>query len=243
MQILIPMSGMGRRFSEMGYDKPKPLIEFFGKPMIEHVLNNLGVENIFTLCVLRAHYDADPELFSRLAKMVKRLNIVFVDKVTQGAAETCLLAKNYIDYESPLMIANCDQMMVWDQKAFENWLAESDLDGAMFVFFKDSPAYSYVEVDDRGIAVRTAEKQVISPHATTGIYVWTKGRDFIWAAENMIRKGIRQAGEYYVCPCYNENIARGDRIGIWQPTEHWPIGTPEDLQAFITMNPDWMKTR
>lgn len=233
MQILIPMSGMGRRFAELGYDKPKPLIEFFGKPMIEHVLTNLGVENTFTLCVLRAHYDADPELFDRLSKMVDRLNIVFVDQVTRGAAETCLLAKKYIDPESPLMIANCDQMMVWDQKAFESWLAESDLDGAMFVFFKDSPAYSYVEVDDRGIAVRTAEKQVISPHATTGIYVWTKGVSFTWAAESMIRKDIRVNNEFYVCPCYNENIAKGDRIGIWKPKEHWPIGTPEDLAYYI----------
>lgn len=227
------MSGMGRRFAELGYDKPKPLIEFFGKPMIEHVLTNLGVENTFTLCVLRAHYDADPELFDRLSKMVDRLNIVFVDQVTRGAAETCLLAKKYIDPESPLMIANCDQMMVWDQKAFESWLAESDLDGAMFVFFKDSPAYSYVEVDDRGIAVRTAEKQVISPHATTGIYVWTKGVSFTWAAESMIRKDIRVNNEFYVCPCYNENIAKGDRIGIWKPKEHWPIGTPEDLAYYI----------
>jgi NDP-sugar pyrophosphorylase family protein len=233
MQILIPMSGMGRRFAELGYDKPKPLIEFFGKPMIEHVLTNLGVDNTFTICVLREHHDADPELFKRLGKMVNRLNIVFVDQVTQGAAETCLLAKRYIDPESPLMIANCDQMMVWDQKAFENWLADSDLDGAMFVFFKDSPAYSYVEVDDRGIAIRTAEKQVISPHATTGIYVWTKGRNFIWAAENMIRKDVRVNNEFYVCPCYNENIVRGDRIGIWRPEEHWPIGTPEDLTHYI----------
>lgn len=233
MQILIPMSGAGRRFAEVGYAKPKPLIEFFGKPMIEHVLNNLGVDNTFTLCVLREHFDADPDLFRRLGKQVSRLNVVFVDKVTQGAAETCLLAKRYIDPESPLMIANCDQMMVWDQKGFENWLAESDLDGAMFTFFKDSSAYSYVEVDDRGIAIRTAEKQVISPHATTGIYVWTKGGDFIWAAESTIRKDLRHAGEYYVCPVYNENIIRGDLIGIWEPKEHWPIGTPEDLETYI----------
>lgn len=233
MQILIPMSGMGRRFSELGYEKPKPLIEFFGKPMIEHVLSNLGVDNIFTLCVLRAHYDADPDLFYRLGKMVRRLNIVFVDKVTQGAAETCLLAKHFIDYESPLMIANCDQMMVWDQNGFENFMVSENLDGAMFVFDSDSNKNSYVEIDDHGLAVRTAEKQVISPHATNGIYVWNKGVDFVWAAENMIRKNLRVNNEFYVCPCYNENIARGDRIGIWRPEQHWPIGTPEDLTYYI----------
>lgn len=233
MQILIPMSGAGRRFSEMGYSKPKPLIEFFGKPMIEHVLENMGRDNIFTLCVLKSHYDIDPDLFKRLAGNVRRLNIVLVDGVTQGAAETCLLAKKHIDPENLLMIANCDQIMKWDQKSFESFMAEKDLDGAMFVFEKNSPAYSYVEVDDNGLAIRTAEKQVISPHATTGIYVWNKGKDFLWAAEGMMRKNLRVNNEFYVCPCYNENIERGDRIGIWFPEEHWPIGTPEDLDYYI----------
>ena len=233
MQILIPMSGAGRRFAELGYDNPKPFVEFFGKPMIEHVLENLGVQNIFTLCVLQSHYDANRALFEKLKKMVYRLNIVLVDGVTQGAAETCLLAKRYIDPESPLLIANCDQMMVWNQRAFEDFLIDNILDGAMFTFDSTSTKNSYVELDSSGYAIRTAEKEVISPYATTGIYVWTKATDFVWAAENMIRKNIRVNNEFYVAPVYNENIAKGHRIGIWTPTEHWPIGTPEDLNIYI----------
>ena len=214
MQILIPMSGAGSRFVAQGYSKPKPLIEFFGKPMIEHVLTNLGVNNTFTLCVLRDHFDVDPDLFMRLGKKVAKLNIVFVDKLTRGAAETCLLAKKYLDPESTLTIANCDQWMKWDQKDFELSL----------------------EINNEGLAIRTAEKQVISPYATTGIYVWTKCIDFIWAAEKMIREDIRVNNEFYVCPVYNQNIAKGARIGIYSPEEHWPIGTPEDLEYFIKVH-------
>ena len=226
MQILIPMSGAGSRFVAQGYSKPKPLIEFFGKPMIEHVLTNLGVNNTFTLCVLRDHFDVDPDLFMRLGKKVAKLNIVFVDKLTRGAAETCLLAKKYLDPESTLTIANCDQWMKWDQKDFELSLAKNALDGSMFVFSSDSTKNSYVEINNEGLAIRTAEKQVISPYATTGIYVWTKCIDFIWAAEKMIREDIRVNNEFYVCPVYNQNIAKGARIGIYSPEEHWPIGTP-----------------
>ena len=227
------MSGRGSRFAQQGYAKPKPLIEFFGKPMVQHVLENLGLHNTYTLCVLRKHYDADPELFNRLRDMAADLNLVFVDQVTQGAAETCLLAKPYIKPKETLFIANCDQMMVWDQEHFEEWLAAERLDGAMLTFFKDTTAYSYVEVNSDGLAVRTAEKQVISPHATTGIYVWTRGEDFVWAAEQMIADDVRVNNEFYVCPVYNWNIARGDRIGIYPPQEHWPIGTPEDLDIYI----------
>lgn len=233
MHILIPMSGRGSRFAQQGYAKPKPLIEFLGKPMVQHVLENLGLHNTYTLCVLREHYDADPQLFNRLRDMAADLNLVFVDQVTQGAAETCLLAKPYIKPKETLFIANCDQIMVWDQEHFEEWLAAERLDGAMLTFFKDTTAYSYVEVNSDGLAVRTAEKQVISPHATTGIYVWTRGEDFVWAAEQMIADDVRVNNEFYVCPVYNWNIARGDRIGIYPPQEHWPIGTPEDLDIYI----------
>lgn len=233
MQILIPMSGAGKRFADMGYQKPKPLIEFFGKTMVEHVLENLGLDNQFTLCVQRAHYDADPSVFHKLDAMAGGINLVFVEQITQGAAETCLLAKQYIQPNEPLFIANCDQMMVWDQDHFEEWFAAERLDGAMFVFDSDSTKNSYVEVDTNGLAVRTAEKQVISPHATNGIYVWARGSDYIWAAEKMIADDIRVNNEFYVCPVYNENIARGDRIGIYAPEEHWPIGTPEDLDIYI----------
>jgi hypothetical protein len=227
------MSGRGSRFAQQGYAKPKPLIEFFGKSMVQHVLENLGLHNTFTLCVLREHYDADPALFNKLRDMASNLNIVFVDQVTQGAAETCLLAKQHIKPRETLFIANCDQMMVWDQDHFEEWLAAERLDGAMLTFFKDTTAYSYVEVNSNGLAVRTAEKQVISPHATTGIYVWTRGEDFVWAAEQMIADNVRVNNEFYVCPVYNWNIARGDRIGIYAPQEHWPIGMPEDLDIYI----------
>ena len=227
------MSGRGSRFAQQGYAKPKPLIEFLGKPMVQHVLENLGLHNTFTLCVLREHYDADPALFDKLRDMAADLNIVFVDQVTQGAAETCLLAKQHIKPNDTLFIANCDQIMAWDQDHFEEWLAAERLDGAMLTFFKDTAAYSYVEVDDHGLAKRTAEKQVISPHATTGIYVWARGKDFVWAAEQMIADNVRVNNEFYVCPVYNWNIARGDRIGIYPPQAHWPIGTPEDLDIYI----------
>jgi len=234
MQILIPMSGAGRRFAEAGYDKPKPLIEFFGHTMIENVLVNLGKHNSYTLCVLREHYESNPWLFERhLPSVVHQVNLVLVDKVTRGAAETCLLARQFIKPDEPLLIANCDQMMKWDQVDFEAHLQSSGLDGCMFTFFRDTTAYSYVENDQNGIAVRTAEKQVISPHATTGIYEWTKGKDYIWAADKMIADDVRHAGEFYVCPVYNENIAAGQKIGIYDKVEHWPIGTPEDLKYFI----------
>ena len=41
MNILIPLGGIGKRFSDEGYSFPKPLIKIFDKTMIEHVIDSL----------------------------------------------------------------------------------------------------------------------------------------------------------------------------------------------------------
>ncbi len=47
MKIVIPMSGIGKRFIDAGYKDPKPLIEVDGKPIIEHVVNLFPEEKDF----------------------------------------------------------------------------------------------------------------------------------------------------------------------------------------------------
>ncbi len=42
VNILIPMSGLGSRFTQAGYIDPKPLINVNGKPMIQAVVDNLN---------------------------------------------------------------------------------------------------------------------------------------------------------------------------------------------------------
>lgn len=51
MQIVIPMSGLGKRFKEAGYNDPKPLIQVDGKPIIEHVVNLFpGEKDVKFIC-------------------------------------------------------------------------------------------------------------------------------------------------------------------------------------------------
>ena len=47
MQIIIPMSGIGKRFIDAGYKDPKPLIQVEGKPIIQHVVERFPGETKF----------------------------------------------------------------------------------------------------------------------------------------------------------------------------------------------------
>lgn len=233
MQILIPMGGAGSRFAAAGYDKPKPFIEFHNQTMIENVIANLGAQNDYFLVTQQQHYADYKHVFDRIAYMTKSLHVSCLNRMTQGAAESCLAARSLVTLDLPLMIANSDQIMDWDSVAFKAWFLDSGLDGAMMTFDSQSPKNSYAELNENGLVIRTAEKQVISKHATNGIYVWRRARDFFNAAEEMIKRNMRFNNEFYVCPVYNVNIEWQHKIGIYHIAQHWPIGTPQDLTAYL----------
>jgi NDP-sugar pyrophosphorylase family protein len=234
MQIVIPMAGLGSRFQNAGFKHPKPFIEFLGKSMIEHVIENLGVSNDFIIVMQKQHWKDYSHVFARLTEKVSSIDAVLIDKTTNGAAETCLLAINKIDHQAPMMIANCDQIMEWNHYDFRTWFLTSGLDGAICTFDSQSIKNSYAELDANGLVVRTAEKQVISPHATTGIYTWKKASNYFSAAEEMIIQGKKTNNEFYVCPVYNINVERGEKIGLYHIKKHWPIGTPPDLVNWLS---------
>ena len=51
MQIIIPMSGEGKRFLNAGIKTPKPLIVVEGKPIIHHVIDLFpGEKNFIFIC-------------------------------------------------------------------------------------------------------------------------------------------------------------------------------------------------
>jgi NDP-sugar pyrophosphorylase family protein len=233
MQILIPMAGAGRRFAETGYRLPKPLIPVNNTPMIQAVIENLGKNNDFVFVVQKAMWEQHQDLFEQSISIARSTKIVFSDGLTQGAAESCLLAEPLLDPEQSLMIANCDQMMDWDSLQFFQWFENTTSDGTILTFDSDSTKNSYVKIDDQGWVTVAREKEVISNLATTGVYIWRKAKDFANAAREMIHKNHRVNNEFYVCPVYNENVSMGQKINIYHINKHWPIGTPEDLESYL----------
>lgn len=232
LNILIPMAGAGSRFIEAGYTFPKPLIEVSGKAMIERVVANLNVDGNFIFLVRDEHlrqYNLEPYL-----KLLKnQVQIVTVNELTEGAAITALLARELIDTEEPLLIANSDQIIEWDSSETLYSFGNPGIDGGIITFQAHHPKWSFARVDSDGWVTEVAEKLPISDFATAGIYYWARGRDFVRFADQMIRKNIRTNGEFYICPVYNEAIADGLKIKASSARKMWGLGTPEDLSAFL----------
>lgn len=230
--ILVPMAGAGSRFANAGYTFPKPLIEVVNKPMIQVVAENLGINAHFIYIVQKEHYEKF-NLKYLLNLLTHNCSIVQVDELTEGAASTTLLAKEYIDNNKHLLIANSDQFMEWDGGRFYYTVEDEGVDGGILTFESTHPKWSYAKLDENGLVTEVAEKKPISTKATVGIYYWNKGSDYVKYAEQMIDKDIRVNGEFYVCPVYNEAIEDGKKIKTYNIDRMWGLGTPEDLNYFL----------
>ena len=232
MNVLIPMAGAGSRFAQAGYTFPKPLIEVQGKPMIELVVNNLNIEARYIFIVQKEHYETY-QLKYLLNLVAPNCEIIQVDGLTEGAACTTLLARDFIDNDDPLVIANSDQYVEWNSNECMYAFSADDIDGGILTFESHHPKWSYAKVRSDGFVSEVAEKKVISSDATVGIYYWKRGSDYVKYADQMIEKNIRVNNEFYVCPVFNQAIEDGKKIRIKQIEKMWGIGTPEDLKRFL----------
>jgi NDP-sugar pyrophosphorylase family protein len=234
MKILIPMAGEGSRFAKEGYTFPKPLIDVDGKPMIQKVIENLDFDAEYIFLVRKEHlckYEGLSVTLHRIAG--GRMKIVEIDGLTEGAACTALLAKDHINNDDDLLIANSDQVIEYRPENFLTMKNMTKADGIVFTFNAVHPKWSFAKVDDRGFVTQVAEKVPISNVATCGIYWYRRGRDFVEAAESMIAKNIRVNNEFYIAPVYNEMITNQKSVIPFFVQQMHGIGTPEDLQAFL----------
>ena len=232
LNVLIPMAGAGSRFAQAGYTFPKPLIEVDGKPMIEVVVNNLNIEANYIFLVQKEHYEKY-NLKYLLNLIAPNCSIVQVDGITEGAACSTLLAKEFINNDNPLVIANSDQYIEWNSNESMYAFSADAIDAGILTFEAHHPKWSYARLDEQGFVAEVAEKRVISDHATVGVYYWKKGSDYVKYAEQMIEKNIRVNNEFYVCPVFNEAIQDSKKVKIKKINKMWGIGTPEDLTYYL----------
>lgn len=232
LNVLIPMAGAGSRFEQAGYTFPKPLIDVKGKPMIQVVIENLNIDANFIYIVQQKHREKY-NLDTLLNLITPGCKIVEVDGITEGAACTALLAKEYINNDAPLFFANSDQFVEWDSNEFMYKMQETDADGGIVTFKATHPKWSFAKLNENGLITEVAEKNPISDNATVGFYYWKHGSDFVKYAEQMIANNTRVNNEFYVCPVFNEAIKDNKQIRSFEIDKMWGLGTPEDLRYFI----------
>lgn len=237
INIVIPMAGEGSRFVAAGYEKPKPFIDVDGKPMIVRVMENLSYPDArYILIARKEHIEKEAALVNAIEKNYNA-RFIAIDKLTEGTACTVLFARKFINNDTPLLIANSDQLVDIDMADYINDCFERGLDGSILTFTDHelNPKWSFAKTDDDGLVTEVQEKKAISPYATVGIYLFDKGSDFVNSAIDMIINNDRVNNEFYTCPVYNYSIKNGSKIGIYNIDffQMHGLGTPPDLENYL----------
>jgi UDP-N-acetylglucosamine diphosphorylase / glucose-1-phosphate thymidylyltransferase / UDP-N-acetylgalactosamine diphosphorylase / glucosamine-1-phosphate N-acetyltransferase / galactosamine-1-phosphate N-acetyltransferase len=235
INVIIPMAGLGSRFSNHGYKIAKPFIPVLGKPMIQNVVENLNLDANYYLILRKEHYELHQDIIKEIQANNSKINFIIISKVTEGPLSTCLFAHKYINNDHPLLIANSDQIIDISFDHFVFDAMQKEVDGSILTFFDKNPKWSYVELDDQKLVIRAVEKQVISNYATAGVYFFKKGKQFLDASIDLIINNDRVNNEFYVCPVYNYMIKNRLKIGIYNinQSKMHGIGTPEDLNDYL----------
>lgn len=233
LALVMPMAGRGSRFRQDGRPTPKPLIDLFGHPFFwwatESVRRATPLREI-VFVVLDEHV-REFGIDARIRDAYPDATIVTTPVVTGGAAETAALGVRALRGAGPFAVNDCDHAFrVTGLDVLASHLGQGSPDaihGALLGFRADTPAYSYVKLGGDGMVTATVEKQVVSPFAIAGCYLFSDSATFLATLESY-RHENRYA-ELFVSGMYDVMIRGGSRVAFQPLASHVPFGTPEEL--------------
>ena len=234
MIIVLPMAGRGSRFEGHGYERPKPLILVNGVPMFITSLASIeGIEHSeLVIVALKEHEELYGISKYLIEFKIERTKLVLIEEVTQGQLCTVLAASDFINKNEDVLIIGSDTIVQSEIRSdIQN--KTSDCKGLISVADMPGDRWSFASVDENGRVIEVAEKLRISSHASTGMYYFSNGKDFVTFSNEMIANKETTKGEYYVIPVYQKMIAKGDFIGISKANAMWDLGTPDSLMEYL----------
>ena len=249
MNILIPMAGAGSRFVEAGYTISKPAIPTYDKrtgkklPMVVCAtldLPEVKEEGSNVIYVDRDFHKTNGTE-SAILECFPKAKFITVDHLTEGQACTCMLAKEDINNDEPLLIAGCDNGMEINAEKFDKYADEADV--LVFTYrhneavLANPNAYGWMIVDENDNITGTSIKKAISDnpmedHAVVATFWFKKGSIFVEATEKMIAENDRINNEFYVDQVAKHVLDLGYKAKVFEINRYIGWGTPADYELY-----------
>jgi len=253
MKVIVPMAGRGSRFAaeadtNPAYQVPKPLIDVKGRPMVVWALDSLKKlefkpEDLIFVC--QQEHDDKYSVAASLKNIFgEHITVVLIPAVTRGAVETVLMVKKYVDPEEEIIISDSDHFFDGTNLVNEITNSRNKVDGIIPVFkvVDKDPKWSYTLTDVDNFALAVGEKDEAlaakGAYANIGAYYFAKSKVFFSVAEEAVRinemYGAEGKMEFYVAPMYQRMLDKGLKVKVAIISEVWGLGTPKDLENFLS---------
>jgi dTDP-glucose pyrophosphorylase/mannose-6-phosphate isomerase-like protein (cupin superfamily) len=251
LQVVIPMAGLGTRFTQYGFKQNKYLlpINIDLVPMIEVAITSL---NINIPCkyffIINEQHGEDTNLRNILHLICTKYSynyvISSVNVLTEGPASTVYTISDKLDSSLPLLVSNSDQVLEWDfNKFYKNCLLDNN-DGCVLTY---SPPYnlilgsldkhSFVRLNSENKIDKCAEKIVLSTKALVGVHYYKSAKMFFDGYDYIVKNNIRAPnGEYYLSLTYDAMIKLNYNVGYSDleiGEKFHPVGEPDDYFNYL----------
>ena len=245
VQIVIPMSGLGQRFVNAGYDTPKPLIEVDDKPIIEHVLNLFPNEDHIKFICNNMHLKETN--MKQILNTISPTGEIYEVPVEgrQGPVHAVSLIFDSINDEQEVIVSYCDYGTSWDYNGFLKDNRDRNADGSIACYRGFHPHmlgtdnYAFLKETEEGSRWMAAiqEKQPftdnrMNEYASNGTYYFKSGAIMKKYFQKLMDLELKIKGEYYVSMVYNLLVQDGLNINIFEIEHMLQWGTPYDLEIY-----------
>lgn len=252
VQLVIPMSGVSRRFTEVGYTEPKSLLKIEGeKRMIEYVLNMFPNEKDVSFICNDKHLRETnmrqilQDICNKQGRDCKIYEVPVEGR--RGPVHAVSLIHEHLDDNKETIVSYCDYGTLWDYNMFLKDTRDRNADGAIVCYCekfnpthleKDFYAYvSEIEEDTRWMkAIR--EKRPFTSDKTTefisnGAYYFKTGAIMKKYFNKQIEIGNTVKNEFYVSETFNLLAQDKLKVSIYELDGYmlqW--GIPSHLEMY-----------
>lgn len=228
MIAVIPMMGLGTRFSQNGYSEYKPFVRINTEHLIKKTIKPLFnyFDDIFIVC----NEDIKPQINSMFGDKIKYITL---SSTTKGAAETLLLASEYLPDNKQIVCIDCD--IIIETKALNKI---KNITGNYILTFIDDDKlgiYSYIKLDKDYNIKEIKEKIAISNIANSGVYAFQDKKLLSLACKNI----CNLEGELYLSKAVQSVIDQGYKFFTIDISKEYDCcGTPYQLKDYSKKHMD-----
>ena len=237
MRIIIPMAGMGKRMRPHTLVTPKPLIEFAGKPMVHHIVEELAStchEKIEEIAFIIGRFGAEAEKnLLQVAENLGAKGSIYYQDEPLGTAHAVLCAAESL--KGKVIVGFADTLF---KGSFE---LDETKDSVIWVQQVEDPRpFGVVKMNDQGLITDFVEKpqEFVSDLAIIGIYYFRDGENLRSELQYLIDNDLKEKGEYQITNALENMKSKGLKFVPGKVNEWLDCG---NKNATVSTHARWLE--
>lgn len=231
MKAMIFAAGLGTRLRPLTNDRPKALVEVFGKPLLEWVILKLR-ENGIREVVVNVHHFAD-----KIEAFLERKENFDIDIQISDEREFLLetggglkFAKDLLKGNDPILIHNADIISDLDIQAFIKSHTEQDALASLAVSERNTSRYLHFDETNQLTGWENIKTSEVRPARNPMGEIRRLAFSGIHLINPEFLDVIIEEGKFSIIEVYLRLAAQKKIIGYQHDSSNWfDVGKPENL--------------